>query len=179
MDKPLTLPGLFAKITVAHMITYMFMGIIAYTTLDYRAVFSSPTMACWMRPIDSPIVRAGVLFQPIRGLIYALAFYPLREILFGRKYGWLIMWWLLVALGILGTFGPAPGSVEGYLYTIIPGQYLGYIEVVPQALLLSAITGYWTRHPEKKWLNWTLGVLFVLTVVLPILGLLAQGRQRG
>lgn len=173
MERQPSFPALFAKITVAHMITYMFMGIIAYTTLDYRTAFSQPTMACWMRPIDSPLVRAGVLFQPIRGLIYALAFYPLREILFGKKHGWLIMGWLLVALGILGTFGPAPGSAEGYVFTIIPGQYLGYIEVVPQALLLSAITGYWVRHPEKKWLNWTLGVLFALMVGLVVLGLFA------
>ena len=85
MEQQPTLPGLFVKISVAHTITYMFMGIIAYTMLDYRAVFSRPELVCWFRPIDSPIVRAGLLFQPIRGLIYALAFYPLRQILFGRK----------------------------------------------------------------------------------------------
>ncbi len=179
MDKQPTFPALFAKITVAHMLTYMMMGIIAYTVLDYRAVWSTPTMVCWIRPLDSPLVRAGVLFQPIRGLIYALAFFPLREILFGRKHGWLLMWWLLVALGILGTFGPAPGSAEGYVFTILPGQYLGYLEVVPQAFLLSAISTYWVRHPEKKWLNWTLNALFVLIMGLSVFGLVAGRQPRG
>ncbi len=91
------------------------------------------------------IVMAGPLFAPIRGLIFALAFYPLRETLFGRKKGWLIVWWLLVALGILSTFGPAPGSVEGMLYTVIPitQQLSGWLEVIPQALLLSVILFYW------------------------------------
>ena len=35
---------------------------------------------------------------------------------------------------------------------------------MPQAFLLSAITGYWVRHPEKKWLAWVLGIIFVLAI---------------
>jgi len=30
------------------------------------------------------------------------------------------MWLTLVVLGILGTFGPAPGSLEGMFFTIFP-----------------------------------------------------------
>jgi hypothetical protein len=122
------------------------------------------------------MVVAGPLFQPVRGLLFALAFYPLREILFGRKNGWLVLWWLLVALGILSTFGPAPGSVEGMLYTVIPipQQMTGWLEVVPQALLLSAILFYWVNHPEKRWLNWLMGAIFVLMLLLPALGLLVS-----
>jgi hypothetical protein len=109
-------------------------------------------------------------------LIFALAFYPLREILFAKKNGWLVMGWLLVALGILSTFGPAPASLEGMIYTVIPilDQLTGWLEVVPQALLLSAILFYWVNHPEKKWLNWVMGIIFFLIVLLPILGLLAR-----
>ena len=87
-----------------------------------------------MRPTTDPMVMAGPLFQPIRGLVFALVFYPLREILFTKKNGWLIMWWILVALGILSTFGPAPGSIEGMIYTVIPlrSQLTGWLEVVPK-----------------------------------------------
>ena len=84
--------------------------------------------------------------------------------------------WLLVALGILGTFGPAPASIEGMIYTTatLLGQMVGWIEVVPQALLLSVILCYWVNRPEKKWLNWTLGVIFVGTMILPVLGRLTK-----
>ncbi|NUM77302.1 hypothetical protein HUU40_23335, partial [candidate division KSB1 bacterium] len=112
--------ALAAKTIVVHTITYFFMGIIASTFLDYAEWFARPEMACWMRQLDDPLIMAGPLLQPLRGLIFALAFYPLREILFGRKNGWLILWWLLVALGILSTFGPPPGSIEGMIYTRIP-----------------------------------------------------------
>lgn len=166
---------LSVKTAAAHTITYMFMGIVAATTLHYGEGFAKPEVACYMRQLNDPRVMAGPLFQPIRGLVFALAFYPLREVLFGRKHGWLVMWWLLVALGILGTFGPAPASLEGMVYSTWPvlGQMRGWLEVVPQALLLSVILCYWVNHP-KKWLNWTLGVLFAIVMVLPVLGLLTR-----
>ena len=79
-----------------------------------------------------------------------------------------------MALGILSTFGPAPGSIEGMIYTLIPltDQLTGLLEVVPQALLLSVILFYWVNHPEKKWLNRVLGSVFFLMLLLPVLGLL-------
>ncbi|HXN45065.1 MAG TPA: hypothetical protein VN893_00395 [Bryobacteraceae bacterium] len=168
--------GLAARTIVAHTITYIFMGILASNFLDYKAAFARPEVACWMRQLGDPWVMAGPLFQPLRGLIFALVFYPLREILFGKKNGWLVMWWMLVALGILSTFGPAPGSVEGMLYTRLPvfGQMRGWIEVVPQAFLLSALLYYWVNRPAKKWLNWTLGFVFVLLMAMLVTGLMVQ-----
>ena len=168
-------PELFAKTAAAHTITYMFMGIIASTAMNYKEMFAQPQVACYMRQLSDPWVMAGPLFAPLRGLIFALAFYPIRSTLFGRKQGWLVMSWLLVALGILNTFGPAWGSVEGMIYTVAPalGQTKGWLEVVPQAMLLSGILCYWVNHP-KKWLNWTLGILFVITMALPTLGLLTR-----
>ena len=55
----------------------------------------------------------------IRGVIFALAFHPLRAILFEQRRGWLILWWLLLSLGVLSTFEPAFGSVEGLIYTTL------------------------------------------------------------
>jgi hypothetical protein len=166
--------GLAVKTIVVHTITYMLMGMLAATLLGYGEAFAAPWMACWMRQTDDPMVMAGPLFQPIRGLLFALAFYPLRGLLFGRKKGWLVLWWLLVALGILSTFGPAPGSVEGMLYTVIPvsQQLMGWLEVIPQALLLSVILFYWVSHPEKRWLTWLMVAVFVVMLLLPALGLL-------
>lgn len=164
---------LAVKTVISHTTTYFFMGMLAFYFLDYPERFSRPEMACWMRSTDDPLVMAGVLFQPIRGLIFALAFYPLRQVLFGRRQGWMVLWWLLVALGILSTFGPPPASIEGLLYTRIPipDQLVGLLEVVPQALLLSVILCYWVNHPGTRWLNWVLGVVFALVLILPLLGL--------
>jgi hypothetical protein len=125
------------------------------------------------------MIPFGIVVQPIRGIIFALVFYPLREIFFGRKNGWLILWWTLVGLGIFSTFGPATGSVEGLLYTRVPlaDQLIGLLEVIPQAGLLAGLVYYWVNHPEKKWMNWVLGILFVIAIALPVLGTLAVAMQ--
>jgi hypothetical protein len=170
------LVGLTTRTIVVHTVTYMLTGIFALFFLNYQEAFLAPELACWMRPVDDPRVMTGPLFQPLRGLIFGLAFYPIRESLFKKKWGWLITWWLLIALGVLSTFGPAPGSIEGMVYTILPVGITTYLEVVVQAFLLSAILYYWVNHPDMKWLNWVLGIAFALVILLPILGLLA-GRM--
>jgi hypothetical protein len=159
---------------VSHTLTYFIMGALAAHFLNYAALMARPESG--MREITSPWVMAGPLFQPLRGLVFALVFYPLRECLFGRKNGWLLMGWMLIALGILSTFGPASGSIEGMIYTPVPirFQLRGWLEVVPQALLLSALLGYWVNHPGKKWLNWLLVIVFVIMMTMSILGLLTR-----
>ena len=173
-EKRIGLGTLTGKTIVTHTVTYFIAGILAYTLGNYERTFSEPPLSYFMRPTSDPWVMIGPAFQPIRGVIFALALYPLREVLFLPRKGWLTLWWLLVALGILSTFGPAPGSVEGLVYTVIPpiSQIRGLWETVLQTLLLSLILFYWIRNP-RRWLNWTLGIAFALVMLMPILGLLA------
>lgn len=172
IKREITFLGLTIKTIVVHTVTYFIMGILALTLLEYRQGFSEGALQGYMRQVDEPIIALGPALQFMRGILFAVAFYPLREILFGRKNGWLITWLLLVMLGILSTFGPAPGSVEGLLYTNVPVivQLSGWLEVIPQALLFSIILHHWVNHPEKKWLAWVLGGIYVLVFVAGILG---------
>ena len=165
--------ALIVKTIVVHTTTYFVIGLLAATFLNYGERFARPDMVCWIRQLDDPLVMAGPLFQPVRGLIFALAFYPLRQILFGRRNGWLMLGWLLVALGILSPFGASLGSIEGLIYArvAIADQLIGWLEVVPPALLLATILWYWVNHPEKRWLTWGLGVLFFFVLLLPTVGL--------
>jgi hypothetical protein len=171
-EKQITFFGLTIKTIVVHTVTYFIMGLLALTFLNYRTEFAEPVTREYMRQVDEPIIALGPALQFIRGILFAIAFYPLREILFERKNGWLTMWLLLVTLGILSTFAAAPGSMEGLLYTrmSISLQISGWLEVMTQALLLSAILHYWVNHPEKKWIGWVLGIVYVLAVTFSIMG---------
>jgi hypothetical protein len=166
---------LIGKSIVVHTVTYFIMGVLASTILDYKSMFASPHMACWMRQFPDPLIAAGPLLQPIRGLVFALVVYTLREVIFARKHGWLLLWWLLVALGILSTFGPAPGSLEGLTYTTIPirNQLVGHLEVVPQAFLFALGLCYWVNHPEKRWFSVIMVAAFVIFSGFAILGVLS------
>lgn len=170
----ITFAGLSIKTITVHTVTYFIMGLLALTILDYRTAFETPITREYMRPVDDTIVALGPALQFIRGILFAVAFYPLREILFRRKNGWLITWLVLVMLGILSPFAAAPGSVEGLLYTKMPValQISGWAEIMTQALLLSVILYYWVNHPEKKWIAWVLGIIYVLVWVFGILGVL-------
>ena len=178
MEDRLTFARLALATIVVHTITYFVAGLMAYTLGDYEATFAQPPLSYFMRPTTDRLVMAGPLFQPIRGLIFASAFYPLRRVLFGERRGWLLLWWLLLALGVLSTFGPAAGSVEGLIYTTISprNQILGLWETVLQSLLFSVLLYYWVNHPEKRWLGWTMGIAFAIVLLLPILGLLVGPR---
>ena len=133
-----------------------------------------------MRQTDDFWVMVGPAFQPIRGFLFGVAFYLLRGSLFGRRRGWLVLWAVLVIVGILSTFGPAPSSIEGMLYTVLPFwvHVMGLPEVVLQAFLLSVLLCYWVDHPQKRWLTWLLAAAFVVVMVFPVLGVAATNLSR-
>jgi len=174
-EREIKIVGLTIKTIVVHTVTYMTVGLLALLFLNYSEGFAAPELACWMRQTNDPMVTAGPLAQPVRGIIFGLAFFPIREVLFRKKYGWVITWWLLIALGILSTFGPAPGSVEGLIYTILPVSIKTYLEIGLQSLLLSVLLYIWVTNPEKKWLSWVLGFLFGVTIFLSAMGVITSG----
>jgi hypothetical protein len=164
---------------VVHTVTYFAMGALAFWLFDYAELYAQPDLAGTMRSTDDPLIMAGTLFQPLRGFVFALVVFPVREIVFARPRGWLVLWGLFVGLGIVSTFGPAPGSIEGLVYTVIsvPHQLLGVIEVILQSLLLAVGVVYWVNHPEKRWLNRLMFIAFAMVILLPVLGLVAGPRS--
>ncbi|NIR48977.1 hypothetical protein GWO43_11120 [candidate division KSB1 bacterium] len=169
-----SLVQLTLKTILVHTVTYFGMGVLFMWLLDYEARFAEPPAKYFLRELDHPLIYAGPMLQSIRGVIFALAFYQLRGVLFGSKNGWLKAWWLLVAIGILSTFGPSPGSVEGIIYTVVPlkSHITSLPEVVLQSLLLAVILFYWVNHPEKRWLAGILWTVFVLVILMSTMGLL-------
>lgn len=170
------------KTVVTHTVTYFIAGVLAMTLFRYGQQFADPDFPYPMRLVSDPIVAAGPLFQPLRGLLFGLVFYMLRSVLFRPRDGWLIIWALLAVVGILNTFGPAPGSIEAMLYTTPPfwSHIRGLPETVFQTFLLSLILWYWVRNPDERWLTWILVGSFVLIGVMSVLGILdAAGRLPG
>lgn len=145
-----TLKTVLWRTAVVHTATYFVIGALSYVLFDYASSLSAPDQACFMRPASHPLVRAGVLFQPLRGLLFGLAFYPLRSVLFETTRGWAVTWMLLVFVGIFSTFAPASGSIEGFVYSTIPVG-LGMIEVLVQSLALSVLLFAWMRAPQRRW----------------------------
>jgi hypothetical protein len=162
------------KSAIVHTVTYFVVGAVAYLALDYTAWFAEPRVAAYMRQTSDPLVMAGPLFQPIRGLLFGVVFYLFREVVF-RPHGWVPLWLMLLIVGILSTFGPTPSSIEGMVYTTWPLAWhlRGLPEVVIQSGLLAWLVHHWVTRPGRRWVSAVLGTAFALAVLLPVLGLLA------
>lgn len=173
-DVEVSTRAIVAKTIIAHTVTYFVTGVLAYTLLDYQRLYAETELRHLMRPTTATLVMAGPLFQPLRGLIFGVVFAIIRGVWLGHPHGWARLWVMLVGLGILSTFGPSPGSIEGAVYTTLPLRLhaIGLPEVLVQALLLSVVVWHWVSHPETRWLRWTMGVAFVIALALPALGLL-------
>ena len=108
-----TLLELVLKTAVAHTVTYFLAGVVAFFLFDYTRLFAETELRFLMRPVSDPMVAAGPLFQPIRGALFGLLFYSCRDSWMGLGRGWLVLWMMLVIVGVIGTFGPAPGCWKG------------------------------------------------------------------
>lgn len=169
-----TILGFVARFTVIHFVTYFVFGLIFSTVFNYHALFALPEIAIFMRPTNSIWVRAGPLFQLIRGPIMALAIYPFRKVIFDNKRGWILLWGLFVALAILSPAGAAPSSIEGIVYSVFPLWFhlIGLPEILLQTLALSFLFYLWEQNPEEKKISIPFIVIFVVLVVMLVWGLI-------
>jgi hypothetical protein len=56
---------------------------LAYHFLHYAEIMGKPGTG--MRAMSDPLIIAGPMQQPLRGIPFASVFYPLRERLFGGR----------------------------------------------------------------------------------------------
>lgn len=144
--------GFIARFTIAHVVTYVVLGIIFFNLKRYNEHFTSPELATIMRSTDSPWVMAGPLFQFIRGPLLALALYPFRKIIIEGRWGWLKLWGVLWVLTGIGAVTAGVGSIEGIVYTKLPLNYhfIGLPEVTLQMLVFSWVLFIWERRVDSK-----------------------------
>lgn len=161
---------------IAHTVTYFVTGVVASILLGYATRIIRPDVAPLIRKMTDPVLMASPLIQPFRAALLAIVFYLLRDVLFGNRKGWLIMWCTLVVIGILTPFSASWGGIEGMIFFNFPiwDHIVGWPEVFTQTLLLSFILTYWLDHPKSKCLQVILWAGFILTMLLPIINLLLK-----
>lgn len=173
--KEIHFSAIVLKTTVIHTITYFVVGLLSYLLLDYSARYVDPTVAVALRPTNHPLVTAGPLFQVLRGFLFGIAVYTLRDSCFVKPRGWLTLWLVLLIVGIFSPFSSAPGSIEGIVYSTLPMWFhlMSLPELIVQSFLLAFLTHYWVNHSGKRWLSILMMILFVAIVFLVLLGVLS------
>ncbi len=170
-----SLASTLVKTTLTHTVTYFLTGLAALALLGYADKYADPAVSILMRQTTDPLVAAGPLFQVVRGALFGIVVFLLRDLVLDRKHGWLTLWVVLVIVGVISPFGAAPASIEGMIYTTLPLWFhiIGLPEILLQSLLLAGIATWWINHPQNKWLGWLMGVVFVIILLLGTAGVLA------
>jgi len=163
------------KTTLVHTVTYFWIGLLSFLFFDYSARYADPSVSIALRQTDHPLVAAGPLFQVLRGFLFGIAFYALRDVIFHNRRGWLTLWLVLLVVGIFSPFGSAPGSIEGIVYSTLPMWFhvMSLPELIIQSFLLAFLTHYLVNHPDKKWFASLFEILFLIIVLLTLLGVLS------
>ncbi|NLZ83943.1 MAG: hypothetical protein GX915_09790 [Clostridiales bacterium] len=138
------------KITIIHIITYVICGIIFMLLFDYQSTLSH----AGMRDTNSIIVGLSPVFQIVRGALFGIVLWLFRNSFINSKYGWLIIWVMIVIVGIFNTPSTAPGSIEYFIYYEPVSELWnldigGMLEILTQTFLFSTISFYVVKPRTK------------------------------
>jgi F0F1-type ATP synthase assembly protein I len=143
------------KTTIAHFFTYMICGMLMMTLFDYAEYVEEIGMIS----VDEINFLMVLLAQIVRGILFGIVIWWIKDSIFGKKLAWLKLWAILVIVGIINVYAPAPASIEGLLY-LVPYEYdndglgaflfsvAGMIEVTVQPLLFSIIVTFQRKKKE-------------------------------
>ncbi len=152
------------RVCSAHVIAYFIAGVFALFIMDYRSEFLTEPLSSLMKPVESPWIMLGPSLQIFRGMIIALVLIPVRRFIF-EKDGFIKLTVLILGLSFISTIGPAPGSFDGYIYTVFPLRYhlIGIPEALLYTLLFSGIISFWYKS-GKKWIT-IISIIFVAIIM--------------
>jgi hypothetical protein len=162
------------RVAASHVLTYFVFGLLASTLFEYRTLYAETELRHLMRSTDTAWVAAGPALQFLRGTMFAIVLWPVADRVVHGVRGGLLLYGLMLGLAVLGTAGPAPGSLEGMIYTTLPLRIhlIGLPEVIVQTGAFSFLLVAWCRKPAR-WMNVVAIVGCVLIALMSAAGVLA------
>jgi len=143
----------YSKAIAAHVITYWAVAFIAmpltHSYIDSMVEFMG------IKPLDEINMGMVMIGQIIRGFLFGVVIWWIKDSIIGKKFAWLKLWAILVLLGIVNVYGLTHGSIQGMIY-LVPVEGLpvsanfGILETLAQPLLFSIIVTY---QRKKKTIN--------------------------
>ena len=165
------------KVTYAHTISWFVAGVIAVYLMSYEQWFLTEPMS-FMRPTTEPIIRLGMALQIFRGVLVGFVLYPVRKVFFEERLGYWKLGLVILGLSVVATFGPAPGSFDGYIFTNLPLSM--HLACYPEALLwISSFIGilYISNKYENKKIARIIPMVFTILIVL--MGIMSYMEAKG
>lgn len=139
---------LIAKVTITHIVTYFICGVLAMTLFQYNEHMNN----VGLKSVEEINGLAVIFGQLIRGVLFGIVIWWIKDSIIGKKLAWLKLWAILVIIGIISTYEPASASIEGFIYLIPSSEPLAFelgsrAEIMIQPLLFSLIVTF--QRKEK------------------------------
>lgn len=143
--------GFAVRSTVLHVLTYFVIGAVSYWLVARRYWTGSEALP-WLRNPEGEFVQRWFLpAQIVRGVLHAVALFPLRETLLDmRRSGGLVVASLLL---LIGSIAGISGAIEDWVYTTTfhLGLFMAHLpEIVLQTLAYGYLLLAWERRVERK-----------------------------
>lgn len=139
--------GFALRLTAVHILTYVVIGGLSYWLIAKR-YWTGPEKIPGLRDPNGEFIQRWMLpAQILRGLIYSVALYPLRQAFLdlGRWGGFVIASIML----LVGSVAGIDGLIESCVYSAEPHPEL-YLAHLPEVVLQSVLFGYlvvwWDRR---------------------------------
>ena len=142
--------GFVWRSTVLHVLTYFVIGAASYWLIA-RRYWTGPEALPWLRDPEGDFVpRWFMPAQIVRGVLYGVAFLPLRRAFLGMgAWGGLAIASLLLLIGLIAGIS---GVIEDWVYTTTfhAGLFFAHLpEVVIQTLLYGYLLLAWERRRQR------------------------------
>ena len=149
INRPKLLPFI-GRFTLLHLVIYFSVG---YVFLFFQDLL--PASGRFALDLYEPFRALGsmaVSGQILRGLAFALVFYPFYNVIFENVRGRIIMFGAMWGVALFGSVEPQPGSIEGIIYTTISFTEHLYVllAVAAQMLLFVWLFFKWETFSQKR-----------------------------
>ncbi len=143
--------GFTFRLTAVHILTYFVIGGLSYWLIA-KKYWTGPEKLAGLRDPSGEFVQRWFLpAQILRGIIYAVALYPLRRAFLDLgRWGGLVIASLML---LIGSIAGISGFIESCVYTADPHVelFLAHLpEVVIQSLLFGYLLVSWERRVVRQ-----------------------------
>ncbi len=135
------------RVTAAHIVTYWVVGAVSYGLITHKYYVGAQAVPNLRDPQSDFVMRWILPAEIARGILYALALFPLRRafVEMGRWGGLAIASIMLV----VGSVAGISGLIESWVFTTAAHVEV-YVATLPEVVIQSLLFGYLMVYLEKR-----------------------------
>ncbi len=136
-----------AEVTFIHLVTYILCSLVFSVLIGYEKLYAMDVANTFMSPFGGGRTLIMPLVQILRGILFGVVLLWLKPLWENGRFGWVKIWGILLLLGLVNPFLPAPASIQGLTLTQLPFSF--QMALLPEVLVQSLMLSYFSCAKKK------------------------------